>query len=108
MINADKVVLTGRKWEQKQYAWYTGYPASTRDGRQAAAAPAGIDSPRGRPPHVAQEQAGLQDPRKLKIYAGSEHPHQAQQPELKELGIKGTNLSVLSNSAHRERTASWQ
>ena len=26
VINADKVVLTGKKWQQKQYAWYTGHP----------------------------------------------------------------------------------
>ena len=62
VINAEKVVFTGKKWEQKEYAWYTGYPRpAQRDGRQAAASAAGVDPPRGRPPHVAEEQAGLQD-----------------------------------------------
>ena len=34
VINAEKVVLTGKKWQQKKYAWYTGHPRpAPRDGR---------------------------------------------------------------------------
>ncbi len=31
VINADKVVLTGKKWEQKEYAWYTGHTRQRRE-----------------------------------------------------------------------------
>ena len=30
VVNAEKVVFTGKKWEQKKYTWYTGYPVSAR------------------------------------------------------------------------------
>jgi len=89
VINADKVVLTGNKWQQKKYAWYTGHPGQhteTAAKRHAR-----------RPELILREAVRRMLPKnklafktlaKLKIYAGGEHPHQAQQPELKELGIK--------------------
>jgi large subunit ribosomal protein L13 len=89
VINAEKVVLTGKKWDQKQYAWYTGY---TRQRRESA----GHRLSR-RPELIIREAVRRMLPKnklafktlsKLKIYAGSEHPHQAQLPESKELGIK--------------------
>ena len=62
VINAEKVKFTGKKWDQKEYAWYTGYPGQrTGEGRHAARAQAGADSGRGRSPHAAEEQAGVQD-----------------------------------------------
>ena len=89
VINADKVVLTGKKWQQKEYAWYTGPSGpAPRDGRQAAAAPAGVDSPRGGPPHVAQEQAGLQDADQTEDLRRQRASPPGPTPELKELGIK--------------------
>ena len=89
VINVEKLVFTGKKWEQKKYAWYTGYP---RQRTETAA------KRRDRRPELILREAvrrmlpknrlAFQTLSKLKIYAGSEHPHQAQQPELKELGIK--------------------
>jgi len=89
VINAGKVVMTGKKWEQKKYTWYTGYP-----GQRAETAAKRRER---RPELILREAVRRMLPKnklafktldKLKIYAGSEHPHQAQQPELKELGIK--------------------
>jgi large subunit ribosomal protein L13 len=89
VINVDKVVFTGKKWEQKEYAWYTGYPrqrTETAARRRAR-----------RPELILREAVRRMLPKnklafktldKLKIYAGSEHPHQAQMPELTELGSK--------------------
>ena len=89
VINADKIVLTGNKWQQKKYAWYTGYPGQhteTAAKRRAR-----------RPELILREAVRRMLPKnklafktlaKLKIYAGGEHCHQAQQPERVELGIK--------------------
>lgn len=84
VINAEKSVLTGRKEEQKVYHHHTGYPGGLKSETAA-------DRRRRRPakmielavggmlPHTRLGRAQL---RKLKVYAGSEHPHKAQQPVL--------------------------
>ncbi len=83
VINAEKAVLTGRKEEQKIYHHHSGYPGGhqERDGGQAAASAARSSWSRRRSgaccPRVPSA-AGRS--RKLKVYAGGEHPHQAQQP----------------------------
>ena len=83
VINAEKVVFTGKKWEQKEYTWYTGHPGQHTET-------AGQPFPR-RPELILREAVRRMLPKnklafktldKLKIYTGSEHPHQAQQPEL--------------------------
>jgi len=86
-INADKVVLTGNKPQQKTYYRHSGYPGGIK----------GITAEKllqKRPEDVFQiavkgmlpkNRLGRQLIRKLKVYAGSEHPHQAQQPEALEL-----------------------
>ena len=88
VTNCEKVKFTGKKWEQKTYAWYTGYPrqrtvtAETRRER--------------RPEMILREAVRRMLPKnklgakmlsKLKLYAGDEHPHQAQSPETIELGV---------------------
>ena len=89
VVNADKVVFTGKKWEQKEYSRYTGYP-----GQRIETA---AKRRQRRPELILREAVRRMLPKnklafktlaKLKIYTGSEHPHQAQEPELKELGIK--------------------
>ncbi len=89
VINVEKLVFTGKKWEQKEYAWYTGYP---RQRTETAAR-----RHTRRPELILREAVRRMLPKnklafktldKLKIYAGSEHPHQAQLPEPVELGIK--------------------
>lgn len=89
VINAEKVVFTGKKWERKQYTWYTGYP-----GLKSESAARRRDR---RPELILSEAVRRMLPKnklarkmlsKLKIYVGDRHPHQAQQPEPKELGVK--------------------
>jgi large subunit ribosomal protein L13 len=82
LINAEKVVLTGKKWDQKKYTWYTGYTQlrSETAGKRLARHPELIiqEAVRRMLPKNRLAVAMLS---KLKIYVGDEHPHQAQQPE---------------------------
>lgn len=82
VINADKVKLTGRKEEQKVYRRHSGYPGGLSEiqARKVRAV---------RPVRMVEEaisgmlpknNLGKQMYRKLKVYAGAKHPHQAQQP----------------------------
>jgi len=82
VVNADKTVLTGRKEEQKIYYHHSGYPGGMK--RETAA-----DRRRRRPVKLVEEavwgmlpktRLGRKQLKKLKVYAGPEHPHQAQQP----------------------------
>lgn len=90
VVNAEKVVFTGNnKWEQKTYTWYTGYP-----GQRSETAQRRLER---HPTRILREAVRRMLPKnklgrkmlsKLKIYAGPDHPHQAQQPEPKELAAK--------------------
>ncbi len=87
VVNADKVVLTGKKWEQKRYTWTTYYPGlrSESAADRFARDPGSIlvEAVRRMLPKNKLSYKRLA---KLKVYAGDEHPHQAQQPQPKELG----------------------
>jgi large subunit ribosomal protein L13 len=89
VLNADKVVFTGNKWEKKQYTWYTGYPGLKSESAEARRAkkPEMILSEAVRR-MLPKNKLGTKMLAKLKLYCGSEHPHQAQNPEPIELGIK--------------------
>ena len=82
VLNAQKVRLTGRKEDQKMYRYHTGYPGglvernakeqrATRPVKMVEQAIAGM---------LPKNKLGKQMYRKLKVYAGDKHPHQAQQP----------------------------
>ncbi|MBN9432281.1 MAG: 50S ribosomal protein L13 [Bosea sp.] len=85
VINAEKVVFTGRKYTDKRYYWHTGYIGGIKER-----------SPRqlieGRFPERVIEKAvermlpegplGRRQFSNLRVYAGAEHPHEAQQPEV--------------------------
>jgi len=82
VINAEKVRLTGRKDAQKLYRRHTGYPGglievgaakmrATRPTKMLEQAIAGM---------LPKTKLGKQMYRKLKVYAGDKHPHQAQKP----------------------------
>jgi large subunit ribosomal protein L13 len=84
VINADKVKLTGRKLEQKIYRRHTNYPAGIRETKAQKMLdekPTEIifQAVRGMIPNAGFRTA-KNTLRKLKIYAGAEHPHKAQQP----------------------------
>lgn len=83
VINAEKAVLTGRKEEQKIYYHHTGYPGGIKSEtaakrRQRRPTKMVEDAVWGMLP---KNKLGRQQLRKLKVYAGAEHPHQAQKPE---------------------------
>ena len=89
VVNAEKVVFTGSKWGQKRYTWYTGYTGlrSESAAERMARKPESILSEAVRR-MLPKNKLGTKMLAKLKIYVGDQHPHQAQQPEPKELGIK--------------------
>ncbi len=88
VTNVEKVAFTGKKWEQKEYRWYTGY---TRQRSITAEV-----RHQRRPELILQEavrrmlpknKLGVKMLAKLKLYAGPDHPHQAQNPSPKDLGV---------------------
>lgn len=83
IVNAEKVVFTGRKLEQKVYRRYTQYPGGLREvsaAKQLKTHPERIleSAIKGMLP---KNKLGRAMAKKLKVYAGPNHPHQAQQPE---------------------------
>jgi large subunit ribosomal protein L13 len=83
VINADKAVLTGNKENQKVYHSHSGYPGGLRTdevARVRAVRPVRLveNAIRGMLPKT---KLGKQMYRKLKVYAGDKHPHEAQQPK---------------------------
>lgn len=87
IINAEKVVLTGRKAEQKLYTRYSGYPGGLKvitAGRFLATRPERLveRAVKGMLPH---NTLGRAMGRKLKVYKGGAHPHAAQQPQVLEV-----------------------
>ncbi len=83
VVNADKVVLSGRKLEQKVYRRHTGYPGGVRERGYAqwmAEQPEEVvrKAVRGMLPKNSLGRALL---RKVRIYRGAAHPHTAQQPK---------------------------
>ena len=87
VVNADKVRFTGRKWQTKTYQWYTRYPGGLKEvsARDVLAShPERILYEAVRR-MVPRNRLGRQQMTKLKIYAGPNHPHQAQQPQTLQL-----------------------
>jgi large subunit ribosomal protein L13 len=83
VVNAEKVVVTGRKAEQKVYRRHSGYPGglkTTTYERMMERQPTEIlrRAVKGMMP---KSRLARQQLRKLKIYAGPEHPHAAQSPQ---------------------------
>ena len=83
VVNAEKIRVTGNKLEQKIYYRHSGYPGGLRQRTLA-------EQLKRRPEEVIRKAVKGMLPRnrlsraqlgKLKIYAGPEHPHQAQSPE---------------------------
>lgn len=89
VLNAEKVSFSGAKWETKKYTWYTGF-----QGLKSETAQQRLDN---RPETIISEAVRRMLPKtklgtkmlsKLKVYTGTEHPHQAQQPEPLDLAVK--------------------
>jgi large subunit ribosomal protein L13 len=83
VVNAEKVKFTGKKWQQKTYSSYSHYPGGlrvlpaqeVRDKFPERILEAAVRR------MVPRNRLGRQQMNKLKIYAGPDHPHQAQQPQ---------------------------
>jgi len=83
VTNAAGIVLTGRKAEQKHMTHYTGYPGGLRSKTYAEVLekhPERIIENAVRR-MLPKNRLGRQMLKKLKVYAGTDHPHHAQQPE---------------------------
>lgn len=83
VVNADKITVTGGKLEEKEYYNYSGYPGGLRitplrDQLEKHPDRVVTHAVKGMLPHNRLGRALL---KKLKVYAGPEHPHQAQQPK---------------------------
>lgn len=83
VINADKIAVTGNKMQTKKYYRHSGYPGGLRErtlAQQLERQPTEVlrAAVRGMLP---KNRLGRQQLLKLKLYTGSEHPHQAQSPE---------------------------
>lgn len=85
IINAEKVKLTGKKMSDKKFFWHTGHPGGIKERTMGQILG-------GRYPERVIEKAvermiprgplGRAQMKKLRVYAGAEHPHEAQQPEV--------------------------
>ena len=83
VVNADKIAVTGRKMDQKTYYWHTGYPGGIRsrnlrdqlERHPTAALKAAVKG------MLPKNRLGRRMLAKLKVYAGPDHPHQAQKPQ---------------------------
>ncbi len=87
VINADKIKLTGRKWEQKTYFRHSGYLGgekiiSFRKMMEKQPEFPVINAVRGMLP---KNKLGRKMLKKLFVYAGEKHPHAAQKPEILDL-----------------------
>jgi len=87
VINAEKVVLTGEKWSDKEYVRYTGYPGGqkfTSAEQMLKKNPIGLveNAVRGMLP---KNRLGRALYKNMHVYAGSAHPHEAQKPKKIEL-----------------------
>ena len=83
VINAERIVLTGRKLSDKKYYRHSGYPGHLKEvsaGRMLETHPERVieHAVRGMLPKNKLGRSLLQ---KLKVYAGDKHPHEAQRPE---------------------------
>ncbi|MEQ8786129.1 MAG: 50S ribosomal protein L13 [Pirellulaceae bacterium] len=92
VVNAEKVQFSGRKWDQKRYTWYTGYPGLRTEsvGSRIERKPADVLREAVRR-MLPKNKLGRKMLAKLKIYTGPDHNHQAQQPKKVELGKKKPN-----------------
>ncbi|XSG82512.1 MAG: 50S ribosomal protein L13 [Methyloligella sp. ZOD6] len=99
VVNADKVVFSGNKYTDKTYYWHTNHPG----GIKSRTAERILEGPHPeRVLHKAVERMlprgplGRQQLKNLRVYAGAEHPHEAQTPE---------TLDVAALSAKNARNA---
>ena len=92
IINADKVVLTGKKWTDRQYVRYTGYPGGQRFSTPQILQQKSLNKHLKEGMHplflqvikgmLPKNRLGAQLLRNVRIYNGPNHPHEAQNPKV--------------------------
>jgi large subunit ribosomal protein L13 len=91
VINAEKVKLTGRKLTDKRFYWHTGYPGGIKNrtmGQILGGKYPGRVIEKAIERMVPRGPLGRAQLKKLRVYAGTEHPHAAQQPEVLDLAAR--------------------
>lgn len=83
VINADKIRMTGKKWDDRVYLSYTGYPGGQRSisPRQLKDKSSRLLVERSVRGMLPKNRLGRQLFKNLYVYEGAEHPHEAQKPE---------------------------
>lgn len=89
VVNAEKVVLTGKKLDQKLYRRHSGFPGGLKEVKYRHLMDRTPEKAielavKGMLPH---NSLGREMFRKLKVYKGAEHEHQAQKPEILEINL---------------------
>ena len=97
VVNADKVVFTGNKRQDKPYYWHTGFPGGIKERKAHQI----LD---GRFPERVLEAAvkrmmpsgplARQQLKNLRIYSGPDHPHEAQTPEVLDIASRNTKNTL--------------
>ena len=91
VVNAAKVRITGNKAADKTYYWHTGYPGGVKS-RTAGQILSGAHPERvvekAVQRMVPKGPLGRQQLKNLRVYAGAEHPHEGQQPEVLDLAAR--------------------
>ena len=91
IVNAEKVKLTGNKLTDKKFYWHTGHPGGIKERSMEQI----LDG--AHPERVVYKAIermlpkgplGRQQMKNLRVYAGTEHPHEAQQPEVLDLAAR--------------------
>ena len=91
VINCEKVHFSGKKWTNKKYAWFTGYTGLRTETAERRLS--------RHPDRILREAVRRMLPKnklafkmlqRLHVYAGTDHPHQAQQPAKADLAAKQT------------------
>ena len=89
VINAEKVKLTGRKRRDKVFHWHTGHPGGIKgqsmEERLSGRYPERVVQ-KAVERMISRNPLGRQQMTKLRVYAGPEHPHEAQQPQALDIG----------------------
>src|SRR3546814_959938 len=88
VVNAEKVKLTGKKLTDKKFYWHTGHPGGIKERTMGQIL-------EGNHPErvvvkavermITRNTLGRQQMKNLRVYAGAEHPHEAQQPQVLDL-----------------------
>ena len=93
VINAEKVHLTGNKRTRESFYWHTGWPggikSQTLGERLDSAFPERVVV-KAVERMISRNPLGHQIMKKLKVYAGPDHPHEAQQPQLLDLAARNS------------------